>query len=112
MRRIAQLAGMREHHPQRLHPRTQLLHRRSTMPQHVVAREHGILLFEHEAHVIVGVTGTVHGAERGAFDGDALPVDDGLLSPTGAVLVDRRGKVGIEAQEIGHAAGVVAVPVG
>ena len=38
--------------------------------------------------MVVGVAGAVHGAEGGAFDGDGLSVDDRLLIPTRAVLVD------------------------
>ena len=62
--------------------------------------------------MVVGVAGGMDGADGGAFDFKDLAVGDGLLGAARAVFVDGVVEVWVEAEEVGHAAGVVAVPVG
>lgn len=54
----------------------------------------------------------MHGTNCGAFDAEDLPVGNGLLISAGHVFVNGLAEVGIEAEEVGDAACVVAVPVG
>lgn len=62
--------------------------------------------------MIVRVARRVHRPHRGPFDPKHLPVDNGLLRLVGRVLVDGALKVGVQTEQVGHAARVVAVPVG
>lgn len=62
--------------------------------------------------MVVRVAGGVHGADGGTFDGEDLPVGDGLLGSARDIFVDRIAEVRVEAEEVGDAARVVTVPVG
>lgn len=62
--------------------------------------------------MVVRVAGRVHGTDGGAFDGEDLPVSDGLLGSARVVFVDGIAEVRVEAEEVGDTARVVTVPVG
>lgn len=89
-----------------------MLDRRSTVTQDIVPGEHDVFFLKDETHVVVRVAGRMHGADGGAFDGEDLPVGDGLLGSAGAIFVDGIAEVRVEAEEVGNAARVVTVPVG
>ncbi len=112
MCRIAEAAVMRLHDPQRLHPRRQELDGGRAVAEHVVPREHGVFLLEDEAHVVVGVAGSVHGPDCGAPDAEHLAVCDRLLVLCWGVFVDGVKEVGVESDEVRDTSGVVSVPMG
>lgn len=108
---IPDRAFVRLHDAEGCHPGTELLGHGRSGTQDVVPREHGVVFLEDEAHVVVRVAGSVHGADGGALDGDDLAVGDGLLGLAGVVFVDRGGEVWVEAEEVRDSAGVITVPV-
>lgn len=109
--RVPQLAVVRLDGAQRGHPHAQVLHARRAVPEHIVARAHGVVLLHHEAHVVVRVARRVHRPHRRALHPEDLPVRDGLLRLARLVLVDGVLEVRVQAHQVGHAARVVAVPV-
>lgn len=62
--------------------------------------------------MVEGVARGMDGTDGGPFDFEDLAVGDWLLGATRAVFVDGIGEVWVEAEEVGYATGVVAVPVG
>ena len=103
---------MRLHDAEGVHPSAELFDCGGTMTQDIVSSEHGVFFFQDEAHVIIRMAGGMYGTNGGAFDAEDLPVGNGLLTSAGRVLVYGLAEVGIEAEKVGDAAGVVAVPVG
>ena len=108
---ISNRTAVRPHCAEGYHPGAELLHRRGPVSEDVVAREHGVFFFEDEAHVVVRVARGVHGADRAAFDGEDLAVEDGLLGFAGCVFVDGGREVRIEAEEVGDTTCMITVPV-
>lgn len=107
--------GVRPPRELALHPlqavqvHVQVLEDRCAVAQHVVTREHGVLLLQHQRHVVVRVPGRVDRAQRGPLDPERLPVLDPQLALVRRILVDL-GMWG-HPQEVFLPARVVRVPV-
>ncbi|KAJ9490326.1 hypothetical protein VN97_g2904 [Penicillium thymicola] len=112
VRRVTQSTALGLRLAQRAHPRPEVLDSRGAVAEDVVTCEHGALLLEDEANLVVGVTRCVHCAHGGALDAQDLSLCDAMLRNGRRALVDQRGYIRIHADQAGDPAGVVAVPVG
>lgn len=62
--------------------------------------------------MVVGMARSVHGSDSGAFDGEDLAIDNGLLGSARRVFVNRFREVRIKTKEVGNPAHMVTMPVG